>query len=68
MAYHDGNDSMLTTKEVAQLLHIHPNTLRRWGEKGRIVVYRINTRGDRRYRRKDIVRFLAELNPGIGGK
>jgi len=55
-------DSMLTLREVAQLLHIHPNTLRRWSNKGRIRAYRITPRGDRRFKREEIVRFLAEFN------
>ena len=53
---------MLTVREVAQLLHIHPNTLRRWSNNGRIRAYRITSRGDRRFKREEIVRFLAELN------
>ena len=53
---------MLTVKEVARLLHIHPNTLRRWSNKGRIRAYRITTRGDRRFKREEIAHFLAELN------
>ena len=63
MTNHNGIDNMLTVREVAQLLHIHPNTLKRWSDKGRIRVFRINPRGDRRYRRADIARFLAEFNP-----
>jgi len=55
-------DSMLTVKEVARLLHVHPNTLRRWSKNGRIRAYRIAPRGDRRFKREEIVRFLAELN------
>jgi excisionase family DNA binding protein len=55
-------DSMLTVREVAQLFHIHPNTLRRWSNKGRIRAYRINPRGDRRFKREEIAHFLAELN------
>jgi len=55
-------NSMLTVREVARLLHVHPNTLRRWSDAGRIRVYRITSRGDRRFRRQDIARFLAELN------
>jgi excisionase family DNA binding protein len=53
---------MLTVREVAQLFHIHPNTLRRWSNNGRIRAYRITPRGDRRFKREEIVRFLAELN------
>jgi excisionase family DNA binding protein len=53
---------MLTIREVARLLHVHPNTLRRWSNDGRIRAYRITSRGDRRYKREEIVRFLDELN------
>jgi len=55
-------DNMLTVREVADLLHVHPNTLRRWSNKGRIRAYRITPRGDRRFKREEIARFLAELN------
>jgi len=54
--------NMLTVREVARLLHIHPNTLRRWSDKGIIRTYRITLRRDRRFRHEDIARFLAELN------
>lgn len=53
---------MLTTGEAAQLLGLHPNTVRRWSEKGMLKVYRVGTRGDRRFRRKDIDAFLAEAS------
>jgi excisionase family DNA binding protein len=54
--------NMLTVREVARLFHVHPNTLRRWSNKGIIQAYRINRRGDRRFKREEIVRFLAEIN------
>ena len=62
MANDEHMDDMLTVREVAQLLHVHPNTLRRWSNNGRIRAYRITPRGDRRYKREEIDRFLAELN------
>ena len=54
--------NMLTVREVARLLHVHPNTLRRWSNKGRIRAYRITPRGDRRFKREEIAHFLAEFN------
>jgi excisionase family DNA binding protein len=62
MADYDRMDKMLTPREVAELLHVHTNTLRRWSDKGIIAAYRINPRGDRRYRLQDIECFLAQFN------
>ena len=63
MANGDQMGQMLTAREVARLLHIHPNTVRRWSDKGIIQAYRISKRGDRRFRRTDIERFLSTFNP-----
>ena len=63
MTVHQDPDKMLTIAEVTELIHIHPNTLRRWSEQGRIIAYRINARGDRRYKKSDIEQFLNEFNP-----
>jgi excisionase family DNA binding protein len=53
---------MLAVKDVARLLHIHVNTVRRWSDNGIIRSYRITRRGDRRFRQEDIAIFLAELD------
>ena len=55
-------DTMLTISDVANLLNVHINTVRRWSNQGIIKAYRITRRGDRRFRREDIAHFLAELN------
>jgi excisionase family DNA binding protein len=55
-------DDMLTIREVAKLLHVHPNTLRRWSDDGRLKAYRITSRGDRRFRQQDVINLLEELN------
>ena len=57
---------MLTVREVARLLHIHSNTVRRWSDQKIIKACRITQRGDRRFRREDIAHFLAELNVNKG--
>lgn len=51
---------MLTTRDVGQLLGLHPNTVRRWSTKGVLKSYRIGSRGDRRFKREDIDGFLQE--------
>jgi excisionase family DNA binding protein len=55
-------DNMLTMGEVSRLLRVHPNTLRRWCDQGRIRAYRITPRGDRRFKRRDIARFLEKVS------
>ncbi len=55
--------NLLTITEVSDLLHVHPNTLRRWSEEGRIISYRINSRGDRRFKPGDVQDFLKKYNP-----
>ena len=62
MANNEQMDDMLTVREVARILHVHPNTLRRWSNNGRIKAYRITRRGDRRFKRQEITDFLTELN------
>ena len=51
---------MLTTRDVAHLLGVHNNTVRRWSNKGILRAYRISSRGDRRFRREDLDSFLKE--------
>jgi len=53
---------MLTTREVACLLHIHHNTVRRWADRGILKAYRITSRSDRHFRKEDILSFLEEQN------
>lgn len=61
----DLTNSMLTVREVSQILHVHSNTLRRWSDLGIIKAYRIGPRGDRRFRQEDISLLLLEESKGI---
>lgn len=53
-------EALISVAQAAALLGVHPNTLRAWTDAGRLTAYRINARGDRRYRRAEVERLLAE--------
>jgi excisionase family DNA binding protein len=55
-------DANLTVTRAAEVLGVHANTIRAWSDAGRLRYYRINPRGDRRYRLGDLQRFLAGLD------
>jgi diguanylate cyclase (GGDEF)-like protein/excisionase family DNA binding protein len=56
-------DATLSVTKAARLLGVHPNTIRTWSDAGRLRYFRINARGDRRYRLGDLQRFLASAEP-----
>lgn len=49
---------LLTLSEAAEILRVHPNTLRKWDRKGVLKAVRFGQRGDRRYRKEDIEAFM----------
>jgi excisionase family DNA binding protein len=49
---------MLTASEVAEMLHLHVNTVKRLGDRGELPFYRVSRRGDRRFRMEDVHAFL----------
>ncbi len=55
---------MLTTGDVARLLGVHTNTVRRWNATGILKSYRISPRGDRRFQRENIDSFLKKAEAG----
>jgi len=61
MAIGNLTDSMMTVSEASKILHVHPNTLRRWSNKGIIKSYCITPRGDRRFMSGDIYQYLAKM-------
>jgi len=62
MENHDEIKPMLTVKDVARFLNIHTNTVRRWSDNNVLKAYRITPRGDRRFRKEDIERFLSRYD------
>jgi len=49
---------LMTVSEVAAWLKVHPNTIRRWSERGIIKTYRIGPRRDRRFDRAEVEQLL----------
>jgi excisionase family DNA binding protein len=55
----ENTPNMLTASELANMLNVHINTVRRWSDEGILRVYRIGRRGDRRFLMEDVNDFLA---------
>lgn len=57
----DNSIKLLRIKEAAELLGVNPATLRKWDKEGKLPAIKISKRGDRRYKKEDIVKFLETL-------
>lgn len=53
-------NQIITLREACEILNCHPNTLRKWDNKGFLKAIRFGTRGDRRYRRNDILKIIKK--------
>jgi len=53
---------LLTVSEVASLLRVSTLTIKRWGKRGKLPAIRINSRGDRRYKKESVLWMLG-INP-----
>lgn len=50
---------LLTVREVAEVLRVSPLTIKRWGKRGKLPAIRINSRGDRRYKKGAVLALLG---------
>ncbi len=50
---------LLTVREVAEILRVSPLTIKRWGKRGKLPAIRINSRGDRRYKKEAVLWILG---------
>jgi len=55
----DDLPDLLTVREVAEILRVSPLTIKRWGKRGKLPAIRINSRGDRRYRKEAVLWLLG---------
>jgi len=53
-------EKLLKLKEAAEILSVHPNTLRLWDRKSILVAVRIGEKRIRRYRLEDIKKFIKK--------
>jgi len=58
----DSLPDLLTVREVAGVLRVSTLTIKRWGKRGKLVPIRINSRGDRRYK-KEAILWLLGMTP-----
>lgn len=49
---------LLSLAQASEILKAHPNSLRKWDREGRLKAVRFGERGDRRYRREDLEKFI----------
>jgi len=49
---------LFTLKQVAKMLSVNPDTLRKWDNNGILKAMRIGSRRDRRYRNEDIQKII----------
>jgi len=55
----DNLPDLLTVREVANLLRVSPLTIKRWGKRGKLPAIRINSCGDRRYKKEAVLWLLG---------
>ena len=53
---------VLTLKQACEVLNCHPNTLRNWEREGRVECIRFGKRGDRRFKKQEILKLLKNDN------
>ena len=59
MPVDENKGKLLTPGDVARILNIHVNTVRRWSNIGILPAERIGRRGDRRFRFEDVTGLLS---------
>lgn len=53
-------DEIITLAEASEILGFHPNTLRKWDNTGFLKAIRFGRRGDRRYKKSEILKLLEQ--------
>ncbi len=56
--------SLLTIRQVSDILQVHHNTVRRWIAAGRLPAYRLGPRGDLRLKQDELDDFILQMRIG----
>ena len=56
--YEENASIFLTVAETARVLKVHINTVRNWSNIGVLKCFRVGPRGDRRFLKEDVEKFL----------
>ena len=59
---------LLTITDAATLLNVSKATIRRWTNEGRLKCSRIGARGERRFRKADLMAFVSQPEAEAVGK
>lgn len=57
----DNEGEIITLSQACEILHCHPNTLRKWDNSGFLKAIRFGVRGDRRYHKSDIEKLIFKM-------
>ena len=60
--------SLLSVSQVAHILGTHPHSVRRWSDTGMLPSHRFGERGDRKFERKDVDKFLVSQAHNRSGR
>jgi excisionase family DNA binding protein len=56
---------ILTLSQACKVINCHPNTLRNWDKDGTLVAIRFGKRGDRRYKKAEVLKLLENQKDKI---
>lgn len=51
---------LITIREAAEVLGVHPETLRRWDNEGKLKAVRIGELGHRKYNKEEIEKLMRQ--------
>ncbi len=60
-------NKLLTLQEIAAILNVHENTVRRLVANGQLQAIKISSRGDLRFRQTDLDAYLTRAETAING-